>query len=89
MKQKLIRITTVTLSLDKLLSGKLSFMNQFYKVIGISSEKEIAYKIKELIDNPILYNQTIVNCQERAKQFDISLMVPKHISLYNSLYEQN
>ncbi|CAM3645342.1 glycosyltransferase family 4 protein [Flavobacterium gelidilacus] len=39
-KHKLIRITTVPISLDKLLSGQLAFMNQFYKVIGVSSEKE-------------------------------------------------
>jgi glycosyltransferase involved in cell wall biosynthesis len=37
-KKKLIRITTVPISLDKLLSGQLSFMNQFYKVIGVSSD---------------------------------------------------
>lgn len=38
MKQKLIRITTVPISLDKLLSGQLSYMNQFYNIIGVSSE---------------------------------------------------
>lgn len=39
-KPKLIRITTVPLSLDKLLSGQLNYMNSFYKVIAVSSEKE-------------------------------------------------
>lgn len=39
-KNKLIRITTVPISLDKLLSGQLAYMNQFYKVIAVSSEKE-------------------------------------------------
>ena len=39
-KPKLIRITTVPLSLDKLLSGQLNYMNSFYEVIAISSEKE-------------------------------------------------
>lgn len=43
--KKLIRITTVPISLDKLLSGQLAFMNQFYSVIGISSEKEYLEKI--------------------------------------------
>lgn len=42
---KLIRITTVPISLDKLLSGQLAFMNQFYQVIGISSEKEYLVKV--------------------------------------------
>ena len=44
-KPKLIRITTVPLSLDKLLSGQLNFMNSFYEVIAVSSEKEYLGKI--------------------------------------------
>lgn len=44
-KKKLIRITTVPLSLDKLLEGQLRFMNEFYKVIAVSSEKEYLEKI--------------------------------------------
>lgn len=43
--KKLIRITTVPLSLDKLLSGQLNFMNQFYKVIGVSSEREYLERV--------------------------------------------
>jgi len=39
-KKKLVRITTVPLSLDKILDGQLSFMNNHYEVIAISSEKE-------------------------------------------------
>lgn len=38
--QKLIRITTVPLSLEKLLEGQLTFMQQFYDVTAISAEKE-------------------------------------------------
>jgi len=37
MKKKLIRITTVPISLDKLLEGQLSFMNKKYQVIAVSS----------------------------------------------------
>lgn len=44
-KKKLIRITTVPLSLDKLLEGQLRFMNEFYEVIAVSSEKEYLEKI--------------------------------------------
>ncbi|MEI7508613.1 MAG: glycosyltransferase family 4 protein [Flavobacterium sp.] len=44
-KSKLIRITTVPISLDKLLSGQLKFMNSFYDVIAVSSEKEYLAKI--------------------------------------------
>lgn len=39
-KSKLIRITTVPLSLEKLLEGQLSFMNKYYDVTAISAEKE-------------------------------------------------
>lgn len=42
---KLIRITTVPISLDKLLSGQLKFMNSFYEVIAISSDSEALGKI--------------------------------------------
>lgn len=39
-KPKLIRITTIPLSLEKLLEGQLAFMNQYFEVIAISSEKK-------------------------------------------------
>ncbi len=45
MVNKLIRITTVPLSLDKLLSGQLHYMNAFYEVIAVSSEKEYLKRI--------------------------------------------
>jgi len=38
-KQKLIRITTVPISLDKLLTGQLRFMSAYYEVTAVSSEK--------------------------------------------------
>lgn len=49
---KLIRITTVPISLDKLLSGQLAFMNQFYQVIGVSSDPSYLEKVgkKEKIE---------------------------------------
>jgi glycosyltransferase involved in cell wall biosynthesis len=46
-KQKLIRITTVPLSLDKLLSGQLRFMSAHYEVIAVAAEKEYLEKIGE------------------------------------------
>lgn len=44
-KPKLIRITTVPLSLDKLLDGQLHFMNSFYEVIAVSSEIEYLERV--------------------------------------------
>ncbi len=40
MPQKLIRITTIPLSLEKLLEGQLTYMNQYYEVTAVSAEKE-------------------------------------------------
>lgn len=37
---KLIRITTIPLSLEKLLEGQLTFINTFYNVTAISAEKD-------------------------------------------------
>jgi len=37
---KLVRITTIPLSLEKLLEGQLNFMNDYYEVIAVSAEKE-------------------------------------------------
>jgi glycosyltransferase involved in cell wall biosynthesis len=42
---KLIRITTVPLSLDKLLEGQLRFMNNYYQVIAISSDNNYLREI--------------------------------------------
>jgi len=44
----ILRITTVAVSLDKLLFGQLAFMNQFYKVIVISSNnKEVLDRVRQ------------------------------------------
>lgn len=45
MKYKLVRITTVPESLDKLLENQLSFMNQFFEVIAVSSIGPLLKKI--------------------------------------------
>jgi glycosyltransferase involved in cell wall biosynthesis len=47
-KPTLVRITTVPLSLEKLLTGQLHFMSSFYNVIAISSDKERLKKYGEL-----------------------------------------
>lgn len=44
-RKKLVRITTVPISLDKLLEGQLKFMQEHYDVIAVSSEKEYLEKI--------------------------------------------
>lgn len=39
-KQKLVRITTIPLSLEKLLEGQLAFMQNTYDVVAVAAEKE-------------------------------------------------
>ncbi len=46
-KPKIIRITTVPISLDKLLNGQLRFMSAFYEVIAISSDSTYLSQIGE------------------------------------------
>jgi glycosyltransferase involved in cell wall biosynthesis len=45
MNKKLIRITTVPISLDKLLGGQLRFMGSHYEVTAVASEKEYLERI--------------------------------------------
>ncbi len=47
LKTKLIRITTVPISLEKLLEGQLTFMQQFYNVTAISADKEKLQQLGE------------------------------------------
>ena len=44
-KAKLIRITTIPLSLDKLLEGQLQFMSDYYQVTAISSDENYLKKV--------------------------------------------
>lgn len=44
-KHKLVRITTVPISLEKLLSGQLHYMRSFYDVIAVSADKENLEKL--------------------------------------------
>ena len=46
-KQKLLRITTVSLSLDSLLKGQLSYLNKEYEVVGLASGIE---KLREVTE---------------------------------------
>lgn len=46
--KKLVRITSVPLSMEKLLGSQLSYMNNFYEVTAISSDEQ---KLKVVADN--------------------------------------
>lgn len=47
MMKKLVRITTVPLSLDKLLGKQLSFMNQFFEVTAVSADQPYLKRVAE------------------------------------------
>ena len=40
MKQKILRITTVSISLNSLLKGQLRYLNQYFEVIGVAAGNE-------------------------------------------------
>ena len=47
MKSKLIKVTTVPISLDLLLTGQLNYLNQYYTVIGVSSKGDSLQKVEK------------------------------------------
>jgi glycosyltransferase involved in cell wall biosynthesis len=44
---KIIRTSTIPLSLNVLLKGQLKFLNEFYEIVGISSEGELLEEVKQ------------------------------------------
>ena len=47
--------------------------------------RQLAKEIKMLCENPIHYQVVAQECQNRAKQFDISIMAEKYNQLYRSI----
>lgn len=50
-------------------------------------QQDLADKINQLLMNEAHYLEIATSCLERAKHFDINLMVSKHIALYRKVYE--
>lgn len=44
---KIIRTSTIPLSLNVLLKGQLKFLNEFYEIVGISSEGQLLDEVKQ------------------------------------------
>lgn len=53
-EKKLIRLTTVDLSLDKFLRGQLKFINQYYRVIGVASDTGLLQSVGEREGIPVI-----------------------------------
>jgi glycosyltransferase involved in cell wall biosynthesis len=51
-KYKLIRITTVPISLEKLLEGQLSYMQNYFNVTAVSADKDALQKLGQHINVP-------------------------------------
>jgi len=49
--------------------------------------KELSKKILELLGNKDHYNSIVESCQNRAAQYDINLMIEKHVNLYAQIYK--
>lgn len=80
-KLKLIRITTVPISLDKLLSGQLAFMSQFYKIVAISSDEEYLNKVgaKESVEvYPIEMTRQITPIKDLVAVIKLYFYFKKH-----------
>lgn len=54
-KKKLIRLTTVPISLEKLLENQLRFMKNHYDVTMVSSDKDYLEKVGKLQDCPVYH----------------------------------
>lgn len=55
----------------------------------VGHEKELAKHIIDLLNDKQYYTKVANACFERSKEYDIGIMVKKHIDLYNSLILEN
>jgi glycosyltransferase involved in cell wall biosynthesis len=47
--------------------------------------KDLANKIERLLSDEVYYHETVNSCLKRAEQYDIQIMVDKHLHLYQTL----
>lgn len=80
-KYKLVRITTVPISLEKLLEHQLSFMNQYYNVIAVSSDEENLKRVGSLQNVPVF-------CVEFTRQITPWKDMKALIKLYRFLKKE-
>ena len=50
---------------------------------------ELAQQIQHLCEHPDIYSKVALKCQERAKQFDISVMAKNYLNLYERLMSES
>ncbi len=66
-------------------NGLREIVNGYGILFPHADEKTLATKIKSLCENHQQYKQIAQACQERAKQYDISIMAEKYYNLYNNI----
>lgn len=73
------------------LASNVKGLNDVIEGAGVlfekGNEEELAFKIMELEKNPELFKEVAKDCGKKAVQYDISIMVMKHIKLYKEVYE--
>lgn len=52
------------------------------------NDKELANQIKILCEHPDEYSNVALQCQERARQYDISIMADNYMALYHELCKE-
>lgn len=48
-------------------------------------DKELAYQIQRLCEHPDEYRKVALSCQQRARQYDISVMADNYLKLYHDI----
>lgn len=54
----------------------------------LGNSKELAHIVQQLSEDKELYEQTVKKCISRANEYDITVMIDKHIKLYKEVYDQ-
>ena len=78
---KLFRVTTVPISLDKLLGGQLQFMSAHYDVTGISSDGDVLHKVaarENIKVEPIEMTRQITPIKDLKAVFQLYRYFKKH-----------
>lgn len=68
--------------------GLLKVVGGYGVTFPHGDDKALAEKILELCNNPEMYREVATSCQQRAREFDISLMADRYYELYKSLNRQ-
>jgi len=55
-------------------------------LFDLGDAKGLASHINKLLNDPVYYQEIVISCQAKAKQFNIDFMVEKHLELYKNLF---